>query len=185
MARDDPPYDPLAWSVRGKGKFVARDDNHDLQRALARFRAKCGFCPRTGCVIWTGGKTRGRGNSATYGSFWYNGRRWFAHRWAARFIHGLEIDGLTVGHNCPHTVDGHPDTLCVQHLSGETLAENIAEGNTRRALPRAQQPPEERKLWLLTELGYLEPPPTTDRELPHPVAPDFTPPEWLGLLRED
>ena len=56
---------------------------------LERFIAKCRFEPRTGCVRWIGGKTSGRGNTALYGSFWFEGRRWFAHRWAAAYIHGL------------------------------------------------------------------------------------------------
>lgn len=147
--------------------------------ALERFRAKCRFEPRTGCVIWTGGRTRGRGNTAEYGSFWYDGRRWFAHRWAAAFIHGLNIDGLTVGHCCPNTPDGHPDTLCVQHLAGETLAENTAEGNRRRPL-RAEQASGTRQIWLLVERGYEEPPPAHDRATLADEIPFYDPPAWLG-----
>lgn len=77
--------------------------------ALARFAAKCRFDPVTGCVEWTGGTTSGKGSVCEYGSFWFEGRRWFAHRWAARFIHGLEIDGLDVDHECRNR-------LCQQHL---------------------------------------------------------------------
>ncbi len=188
MARSDPeppPHDPLAWSVRDRaaGRFVPRDDNADVARALGRFRAKCRFDPRTGCVLWTGATTRGRGNTATYGGFWYDGRRWFAHRWAAAFIHGIAIDGLQVGHCCPHTPDGHPNTLCVQHLRGETQLENLDEMHARRRL--AAQSPDDRQYWLLIERGYDEAPPVTDPNAPHPVAPDFYPPEWLGLTNGD
>lgn len=196
MALHDPArsYDPLAWSVRGEGtsRFVPRDDNHDLQRALARFRAKCLFDPRTGCVVWTGGTTRGRGNTATYGSFWYDGRRWFAHRFAAAFIHGLKIDGLQVGHCCPYTPDGHPNTLCVEHLAGETQTENLAEALARLGPPshrtarfKAEQDATQRQYWLLAERGYEPPEPVTDLTMPNPyTGPDLAPPDWLGLSKE-
>lgn len=148
--------------------------------ALERFLAKCEFDSRTGCVVWTGGKTRGRGNTATYGSFWYEGRRWFAHRWAAAFIHGLDVDRLTVGHNCPHTPDGHPNTLCVQHLAGEALADNVAERNTRRAAAaRVEQSANERQLWLLVERGYEQAPPAHDPATLADEMPWFEPPAWL------
>lgn len=185
MARSDP--EPTDWRLRSNasGQFQPRDDNHDIARALERFRAKCRFEPRTGCVLWTGGTTRGRGNTATYGSFWYDGRRWFAHRFAAAFIHGLNIDGLTVGHCCPWTPDGHPNTLCVEHLAGETLASNIAERNTRHATARkASQASGELQLWAFVERGLEEPPPVTDPGKPNPyTGPDLAPPEWLGLTK--
>ncbi len=82
--------------------------------ALERFLEKCRFDPATGCVLWIGGTTAGRGHHARYGSFKYQRKRWFAHRWAAKFIHGLEIDDMQVDHCCPHT--NTPNTLCVQHL---------------------------------------------------------------------
>lgn len=146
-----------------------------------RFLAKCEFDSRTGCVVWTGGTTQGRGNSATYGSFWYEGKRWFAHRWAAVFIHGLDVDGLTVGHNCPHTPDGHPNTLCVQHLAGETLAANVAERNTRHAKARkVEQDATTRQFWLLVDRGYEPAPPVHDPASFDPNdIPFFEPPAWL------
>ena len=128
--------------------------------ALERFVAKCAFDAGTGCVRWTGGQTQGRGHSAPYGSFWYEGRRWFAHRWAARFIHGLDIDGLQVDHCCPRELVAHPDTLCVQHLQAIPAADN-----------RELQ-------WLRVQVGIDEPPP-----LPAPadglLVPFFTAPAWL------
>lgn len=183
-------YDPAAWTRRGKGGcFAPREDNHDLRRARARFIAKCRFDPRTGCVLWEGGQTRGRGNTAAYGSFWFDGRRWFAHRWAAAFIHGLEVDGLQVGHNCPWTADGHPNTLCVQHVQGQTQAENLAEAMerlgppcTRRSRFKAEQDAETRRQWLFTEIGLYEPEPTHDPTTPNPyTGPDLAPPAWLEL----
>lgn len=87
--------------------------------ALERFLSKCRFDAVTGCVVWVGGKTRGRGKTAWYGSFWYEGRRWTAHRWAAQFIHGLEIAGMDVDHKCGNT-------LCQHHLQAVTGLVNSA-----------------------------------------------------------
>lgn len=141
---------------------------------LARFAEKCRFDPFTGCVVWTGGRTRGRGNTAQYGSFWYEGRRWFAHRWAAVHVHRLDVGALQVAHVCPHG----SFSLCVEHVAAQTIADNVAEGNKRRSpAARAEQDAATRQRWLLVERGY--------EELPLPVAierpdiPFFTPPEWL------
>lgn len=141
--------------------------------ALERFASKCQFDSTTGCVIWTGGRTRGRGNSTEYGSFWDAGRRWFAHRWAAVHIHGFDLSGgETVGHCCKPA----PNSLCVQHLEPQTLAANIAERNTRVAA-LARQTSAERQYWLLVERGY--------EQLPAQAVPEgddipfFAPPDWL------
>lgn len=107
---------------RRRGKFAPDPLRADVERALIRFRSKCQFEPETGCVIWTGGKTQGRGHHVPYGSFWYDGARWFAHRWAAKFILGLDIDGFDVDHCCPGIPK--PNTLCVAHLAAETPARN-------------------------------------------------------------
>lgn len=140
--------------------------------ALARFAAKCRFEPTTGCVIWTGGKTRGRGNTATYGSFWYAGGRWFAHRWAGVHIHGLDLDGVQAGHCCP----GGPNSLCVQHVTGQTQAENLDEMHERRRR-KVEQTATERQYWLLVDRGY-EPPPEGQTIDPDAI-PFHTPPDWL------
>lgn len=149
------------------GRFVSD------RPAIERFKEKCRFDPTTGCVLWTGGTTAGRGNSAVYGSFWFEGRRWFAHRWAAIYVHGIECDGVTVGHCCPHT-GGKPNTLCVEHLRAETLAENVAERNTRVAQTNA-----ERRYWLFVRLGLEEPPPVYEPGLLD--IPFYEPPTWLGM----
>lgn len=125
---------------------------------MERFLAKCRFDPITGCVNWTAGTTAGRGHSARYGAFKFEGRRWFAHRWAARYIHGLEIDGLQVDHECTNT-------LCQHHLA---------------AIP----PSLNRELqWLRVWVG-IDPPPPPFVADPHGV-PFFTPPAWLiaGITR--
>lgn len=72
----------------------------------------------------------GRGKHAPYGVFWYAGRRWAAHRWAARFIHRLDIDNYHIDHCCPHIPI--PNTLCVEHVQPLTLLENVALQHERR-----------------------------------------------------
>lgn len=145
--------------------------------ALQRFAAKCDFDPVTGCVVWTGGTTAGRGNSAVYGSFWYEGKRWFAHRWAAVHIHGLHVNGYQVGHCCPHT-GGKPNTLCVEHVTPQTQLENLAELNGR-----VQQTNAERQYWLFVHIG-LEPEPPKYEPDPDGI-PFHEPPRWFLEARPD
>lgn len=151
----------------GRGRFTVGP----RAPAIERFLAKCQFDPVTGCVVWTGGTSAGRGNSARYGVFWDQGRRHFAHRWSAIHILGLDVEGVTVGHCCPHT-GGKPNTLCVAHLRPETLAENVAERNRRVA-----QSSTERQFWLLVQRGYEKAPPVYEPE-PEGV-PFFSPPSWF------
>jgi hypothetical protein len=163
--------------LRVQGRF------HSPLPLLARFAAKCRFDPFTGCVLWIGGTTAGRGNTARYGSFWDadEKRRWSAHRWAAQHIHKLDLtSGLTVGHCCPHTHDGHPNPLCVEHLALQTLGYNIAEGNRRRGKPRGEQSSLQRQFWLFVDRGIEPPPEITAGSENDPVAvPYFSPPAWL------
>jgi hypothetical protein len=144
-----------------------------IATALKRFRKFCAFEPHTGCVVWIGGTTSGRGHNVPYGSFWFNGQRWFAHRWAAKFIHGLEIDGHQVDHKCPH-ID-MPNTLCVEHVWPLSLGDNRELQDVRRF--------EQRKLFVQLEVGLL-----TYKEIygvavdPADVIPfeTFPRPAWLG-----
>ena len=155
---------PVAQGGRG---FVA------LLSPLERFRAYCQFDATTGCVLWIGGTTAGRGKTANYGAFWYEGRRWAAHRWAAAHIHGLELaPGVQVDHCCPPHRAGPepllPNPLCVQHLQAASNAENTALRDQRR-------------LWLLTQKGYLEAPPLFAELVAPEGVPFHVPPAWLGL----
>lgn len=140
--------------------------------ALQRFREKCQFDPTTGCVLWTGGTTAGRGNSAVYGAFWYEGRRWFAHRWAAVHVHGLVVGNLQVGHCCP----SGPNTLCVEHVQPQTQVDNLDEMHGRRA-GIALQSANERQFWLFVSLG-LEPAPAIAAP-DNDAVPFYSPPKWL------
>lgn len=151
-----------------------------IAAALVRFASYCEFDPGTGCVLWTGGQTRGGGHSRPYGAFKFQGRRWAAHRWAARYIHGLDIDGLQVDHCCPAHVRPLPHTLCVEHVQALTLADN-RELQTLRA--REAQTIEQRRYWAHVRAG-IEPEP------PRPGAPGdgipfYPEPVWLQLAKKN
>lgn len=140
-----------------------------------RFVEKCQFDASTGCVLWTGGTSAGQGNTTRYGIFWAEGRRVFAHRWAAVHIHGIDLGEHEAGHCCP----GAPNSLCVQHLEAQTKAENTAERNTRVA--KANQAAATRQFYLFKQLGILEPEPDDIRELVGKLndIPFHEPPEWF------
>jgi hypothetical protein len=138
---------------------------------LERFTAKCEFDPITGCVVWIGGRTAGHGNTAVYGSFRDGDKRWYAHRWAALHIHGLDIEGYQVGHCCPHT-GGKPNTLCVQHVEPQTQLVNMQEMNSRRWV----QAPEDRQYWLFVALGIEKAPEVY--KAGQSGVPFFNPPAW-------
>ena len=143
--------------MRAKPPRDARGRFRKALSALERFLAKCEFDPTTGCVTWVGGKTRGRGKTSWYGSFWFEGKRWTAHRWAAKHILGLEIDGMDVDHCCPHI--NSPNTLCVRHLQA-------VEGRVNTEL-----------YWIRVQVG-LEPEP--EQYEPDPEAiPFYIPPSWF------
>lgn len=150
--------------------------------AIERFAAKCQFDPATGCVVWVGGKTSGRGETnPVYGSFWDEKRRWFAHRWAAAKIHGFDIGGMQVDHYCPALIaaGGKPNTLCVEHVRPETRYDNNGPLRVERAAI-AEQTAEQRRYWLFVHLG-IEPPPgcCEPQGVDDGGFPLFDPPEWL------
>lgn len=147
--------------VRHNGRHMV-----STEKPLERFAKYLRFDATTGCVLWTGGTCSGRGHTSPYGAFWFEGKRWSAHRWAAKFIHGLEIDGLHVDHNCPHT-GGLPNTLCVEHLQAITNAENVKLQHSR--------------YWVHVQVGLeLEPPVYTPEE---DAIPFYEPPAWLVELQ--
>lgn len=138
---------------------------------MDRFVEKCVFDPVTGCVMWIGGKTSGHGHNQPYGAFWYEGRRWFAHRWAAVYIHGLDIFNLQVDHCCPCG----PSTLCVQHVRAITFEEN-RKLQAERKDHRCAQNPLIKQHWLLVAKGIEQYEPA-EREILD--IPWFDAPEWL------
>lgn len=141
-----------------------------LKDPLQRFAEKCAFDPFTGCVMWVGGTTSGHGHHQPYGSFWFEGARWFSHRWSAVNIHGFDLTGLQAGHCCPCG----PSTLCVEHVQPETAEVNRMLQDIQKH--RAFQNLDTRQHWLFVSKGvvpYQEP----VREIPE--IPYFEPPEWL------
>lgn len=145
--------------------------------AIERFAAKCAFDPVTGCVMWIGGKTSGRGHGEPYGSFWFEGERWFAHRWAAMHIHGFDITGLQVDHCCP----AGPSTLCVEHVKPERAEINRALQSLRPG--RAFQTLTTRQWWLFVTKGIEEEP---VRERIEDGIPFHQPPAWLrSFLKQE
>lgn len=166
---------------------AAKGNKHACNRgkpALQRFAEKCVFDYSTGCVLWAGGTTAGQGNSAKYGAFW-DGGPWKAHRWAAVHIHGIELGTQDAGHCCP----GEPNTLCVQHLTGQAKADNIAERNTRIARERrlahlGQQDALTKQGYLFKQLGIYEPEPESTQSIDQNSSseidvPFHEPPAWL------
>lgn len=113
-----------------KGRLVRPVTPELVASALERFRVYCRFEPETGCVVWTGGVTMGRGHHVPYPRFWFNGDNWFGHRWAAKFIHGQDIEGFQTDHCCPSIAI--PNTLCVEHVQPLTPRENRVLQHVRR-----------------------------------------------------
>lgn len=152
------------------GRFPKGKEHPNWRSALERFAEKCAFDPCTGCVMWAGGTSAGRGHHEPYGVFWYGGERWFAHRWSAAFIHGHDITGLQVDHYCPYG----PSTLCVQHVRPATSAMNRFLQNARPG--RAFQDLATRRYWLFVSKGLetLEPRRKIESDIPF-----YRPPDWL------
>lgn len=157
-----------------KGNSFASAANKGMT-PLERFLKNCRFDPGTGCVIWLGGQSMGRGHTSPYGAFWFEGKRWPAHRWSAKFIHKLEIDGLHVDHCCPHIP--YPNTLCVEHVEPRTNAENVSLMHQRRK-DLVEQTIDERRFWIHAQVGLIEAPPVFDGAL-FVEVPMFDPPAWL------
>lgn len=153
--------------VKGKKGFQALDwaSEEYLESALRRFLAKCEFDPFTGCVNWIGGKTKGRGKTRDYGTFWFAGKRWSAHRWAAKYIHGFNIDDLDVDHECCNT-------LCQRHLQP-------LPGDVNSAY-----------YWIRLEKGVFgDPEQANERESAQRASDDaipfHEPPDWLPKPSQD
>jgi hypothetical protein len=111
----------------------------------------------TACVLWTGAKTCGQGKSIKYGRFKYQRFAWLVHRWAAKFIHGQDIDFRQVDHQ-------YNRALCVAHL-------------------QSMSPEWNRELqWIRVQVGIDENPRPQFSEDEFPV-PFFPEPEWYRELR--
>lgn len=150
-------------------------EHHSWRPALQRFAEKCRFDATTGCVLWIGGTSSGRGNTARYGRFYDDGAIWYAHRWGAVHIHKLNLGTCQVGHICP----AGPNTLCVEHIEAQSQLENLAEQHSRM---KARQSALQRQFWLFVQLG-LEPEPER-QVIDLGAIPFYTPPAWFSPFME-
>lgn len=97
-------------------------DKERLERRKLRFMKRVQKDPETGCWMWTGqkdssaGSKRGR-SGRRYGRFSVKKDKketgWRAHRWAAKYIGGMEIEGMFVCHHCDVPLCVNPDHLFV------------------------------------------------------------------------
>lgn len=130
--------------------------------SLRRFFEKLEVDPCHGfngsaCVLWTGGKSCGQGKTIKYGVLKYQRQRWYAHRWAARFIHGHDLDMMQVDHLCNRP-------LCVSHV---------------QAVP----PTINRELqWIRVQVGIEDNPCEQFEEDAFPV-PFYAEPDWYRQLK--
>jgi len=85
--------------------------------AITRFWAKVNKIPN-GCWEWMAGFA---GNG--YGSFYLNGKRVKAHRFAYEVLVGIIPDGLEIDHLCRNSKCVNPD-----HLELVTHSENVRRG---------------------------------------------------------
>lgn len=107
------------------------------QTAIERFRVKVDYGvpvphdrPDLGrCDLWTGSTVKG------YGTFWYQGDRWYAHRWLWVETYGPLPAGMIPDHLC-HSYQwcqggqGCPHRPCVNldHLQPATPQANLVRG---------------------------------------------------------
>jgi hypothetical protein len=98
--------DPLKLGPRGERATYIADP-------VERFWSK--IHKTDSCWFWIGHRRRRGG----YGSFYFNGVVWAAHRYSYTFLRGPIPDGLVLDHLC-----GEPSCVNPDHLETVTLAEN-------------------------------------------------------------
>lgn len=87
---------------------------------IARFLSYTVECPYTGCLIWAGAKSRGRGNTAWYGSFHMHPHSVRAHKFYAVAVLGLRPNSAL--HHLDHTCT---NSLCVRHVECVPISVNL------------------------------------------------------------
>lgn len=91
------------------------------ERDIKRFMSKVDILPN-GCWLWTGGRSRGKGNSKWYGSFSLNGKTIRAHRFSSEVLNKHKCPP---GHHRDHTCD-FSMCVCPDHIEVVTHEENQA-----------------------------------------------------------
>lgn len=94
---------------------------------VARFLAKTMRHP-SGCLIWLGAKSRGKGKKLWYGTFYVKGKLVRAHKFACVALGTGTECGNDVDHTCHFS-------LCVEHTHLESVPPAI---NQERRLNRAR-----------------------------------------------
>lgn len=84
---------------------------------------------RSGCHFWAGTRSRGRGNRKWYGTFWFDGARWRAHRFADEVLgrRGPLPEGYHRDHTCEFSLCVNPE-----HIERVTREENERRKQERR-----------------------------------------------------
>lgn len=84
---------------------------HATQADIDRFMAKVDKLPNS-CWYWMGGRSKGKGNRKTYGSFTVNGTTVRAHRFAMEVFSRIECPpGHHRDHTCCFSMCVNPDHL--------------------------------------------------------------------------
>lgn len=88
---------------------------------IARFLRLCVEDHSSGCLIWAGAKSRGRGNTAWYGSFGPTGQNSVrAHK-----FYGVAVLGLRPQTELHHLDHLCPNSLCVRHIECVPISVNL------------------------------------------------------------
>lgn len=102
-----------------------------MKTVKERFLDKIEMEPNSGCWLWTATCTH-RG----YGQFTWWPKKWQAHRWSAKYLGGMEIEGKIVRHLCHTRSCVNPD-----HLATGTQKDNMKDcidaGRTARGTDNA------------------------------------------------
>ena len=87
---------------------------------LRRFLSKVIIYDNTECIEWKGGIQQSKQKYGGYGTFWYSGRKGYAHRFIYEHCEGKIPNGLVIDHLCRNRICVNPS-----HLRITTTKDNI------------------------------------------------------------